>query len=209
MTSLLRTWHLRSAAVIGLFALSHIANHLVSLVGVDAHLRWMDGARLFYRQPVVEGVLLACVTFQAASGMWFVVRGWKGRRGMVPWLQALSGAYLALFLLAHVGAILYGRAVLHLDTNFYYAAAGFYVAPFGLFFAPYYFLGVLALFTHLACAGYWHGRHRTALTRKLILGVPVAAGSMVALLIVLSLDGRIQPVDMPAKYKATYQGEAR
>lgn len=204
-TSSLLAWHRRSAAVIALFALSHIVNHLVSLAGVAAHLRWMDGARLLYRQPLVESVLLACVALQTASGLWFVVRGWKRRLGLVPRLQAVSGAYLALFLLAHVGAVLYGRAILHLDTNFYYAAAGFHVQPWGLLFGPYYFLGVLALFTHLGCAAYRYGRHQTALVRKLLLGLPILLGGVAALLIVLSLDGRIEPVDMPAEYKATFQ----
>lgn len=35
------------------------------------------------------------------------------------------------------------------DTNFYFAAAGFHVPPNQLLFGPYYFLAVLALFTHL------------------------------------------------------------
>jgi succinate dehydrogenase/fumarate reductase cytochrome b subunit len=117
-------------------------------------------------------------------------------------LQALSGAYLAFFLLVHVAAILFGRTALKLDTNFYYAAAGFHVAPFQFFFAPYYFLAVLALFTHVGCAVYRRARSPTA--RTLALAVPVGAGAATALLIVLSLAGMLQPVDVPAKYKATY-----
>lgn len=74
---------------------------------------------------------------QAASGSWLLARRWKQRRGKVAWLQALSGAYLAFFLMVHVGAVLFGRTVLKLDTNFYYAAAGLYVPPFQFFFAPY------------------------------------------------------------------------
>jgi hypothetical protein len=204
MRSSLRTWHRRSAAVIVLFAFFHIINHLVSLAGVDAHLRWMDGARIVYRQPFVETLLLTCAAFQVGSGLWFVARGWKARRGLMAWVQALSGAYLAFFLLAHVGAVLYGRAILHLDTNFYYAAAGFYVPPFGFFFAPYYFLAVLALFTHLACAAYWQLQEKTPGVRSLAFVTPVAVGAVAALLIVLSLSGKLRPVDPPAKYKATY-----
>jgi hypothetical protein len=34
----------------------------------------------------------------------------------------------------------------------------------------------------------------------------MAVGSVIALLIVLSLAGLLRPVDVPAKYKATYAG---
>jgi hypothetical protein len=98
-----------------------------------------------------------------------VVSGWRRRRGAVSWLQAGAGAYLGFFLLVHVGAVLYGRVSLSLDTNFYFAAAGFHVPPFPYFFAPYYFLGVAALFTHLGAA-YWRakssGRTSPALFRR-------------------------------------------
>ncbi|MFP5393537.1 MAG: hypothetical protein ACLGI6_18645 [Gammaproteobacteria bacterium] len=205
MTSSMHAWHRRSAAVIGLFAFFHIINHLVSLGGVEAHLHWMDAARRIYRQPLVEAVLLACVAFQIISGIGFVIRGWKARVGWLSWLQAASGAYLALFLLAHVGAVLYGRVQLHLDTNFYFAAAGLYVPPWAWFFAPYYFLGVLALFTHLGCAACWQVRQRDVRRGALALGTACAAGAAIALLIVLSLAGKIEAVEVPAKYMATYQ----
>ena len=200
----LRTFHRSSGIFVGLFAIAHIANHLVSLMGVPAHIAFMEITRHAYRQPVVEVVLLVCVAFQIGSGLWFVARGWRQRRGFVPWLQALSGAYLAFFLAVHVGAVLYGRAVLHLDTNFYYAAAGLHVPPNGLFFAPYYFLAVLALFTHLACAAYWNFGGTAIKRPALFIGLPMLVGAGMSLLIVLSLAGMLQHVDVPAQYKATY-----
>ena len=91
----------------------------------------MRSFRTVYRYPAIEIMLLAAVIFQVFSGIIFLIRGWKQRKGFISWLQAGSGAYLALFLINHVGAVLYGRFILNLDTNFYYAAAGFYVQPFG------------------------------------------------------------------------------
>jgi hypothetical protein len=70
------------------------------------------------------------------------------------------------------------------------------------FFAPYYFFAVLALFTHVGCA--LHRRARPGTARTLAIVLPVAAGAVTALLIVLSLAGMLQPLDVPAKYKATY-----
>jgi|SRR5690242_9211461 succinate dehydrogenase/fumarate reductase cytochrome b subunit len=200
----LRDLHRTSAAVIGVFAVVHIANHLVSLSGVPAHIAFMAAARSVYRELAVESLLLFCVAFQIASGLWLVLRGWRQRAGAVAWLQAISGTYLAFFFLVHIAAILFGRSVLGLDTNFYYAAAGFHVPPYQLFFAPYYFLGVLALFTHLGCAAYRRVDSRPRVVRTLALALPMSVGAVVSLLIGLSLAGHIVPVDIPAKYRATY-----
>lgn len=200
----LRDLHRTSAIVIVIYALMHIGNHLLSLQSVAAHIAFMEAARSVYRFWAVEVLLLFCVAFQIGSGLWFVVRGWKARNGLLPWLQAGSGAYLAFFLLVHVSAVLFGRTVLQLDTNFYFAAAGFHVPPYQFFFAPYYFLAVLALFTHLGCAAYWQFESASRAARVLAVAIPMVLGSVVALLIVLSLAGKFQPVEIPAQYKATY-----
>jgi hypothetical protein len=200
----LRKLHGLSALLIAAYAAVHIANHLIGLDGVESHIAFMRDARLVYRLPAVEALLLLAVAFQIYSGLTFVVSGWKQRQGFMPWLQAGSGAYLAFFFLNHVGAVLFGRAVLHLDTNFYYAAAGFYVPPFQFFFAPYYFLGVLALFIHLGCALYWQLQDKSRSARVLAVVLPTSVGIVVALLIVLSLAGVFYPVQVPPEYKATY-----
>lgn len=200
----IRTLHRTSAILLVAFACIHIANHLASLWGVPSHIAFMQVARSIYRQFAVEIVLLSCVAFQIGSGLWFVIRDWKQRHGVLPWLQAASGAYLAFFLLVHVGAVLYGRSVLQLDTNFYFVAAGFHVPPNQFFFAPYYFFAVFALFTHLGCAAYWQLRAASRITRTISVAVLMVIGSIVSLLIVLSLAGMLQPVEVPTKYKATY-----
>ncbi len=181
----LRTLHRTSAVVIGVFACLHIANHLVALAGVSSHIAFMEVVRTVYRQRAVEILLLFCVSFQVISGLSLVVHGWKQRRGLVSWMQAIAGAYLAFFLCVHVGAILYGRAILNLDTNFYFAAAGFYVAPNQYFFAPYYFFAVLALFTHLGCAAYCRVREQSRITRTLSIVLPAGVGAVVSALIAL------------------------
>ena len=200
----LRKLHALSAIFIAAFACLHIANHLVGLTGAQTHIAFMEAARSVYRFPVFEAVLLGCVLFQIVSGLTFVIRGWKQRRGLVPWVQALSGAYLSFFLVVHVSAVLVGRSVLNLDTNFYFAAAGFHVPPMQFFFAPYYFLAVVALFTHLGCAAYWRFQDRPRVSRALAVAVPFAVGTVASLLIVLSLAGLLYPLEVPAEYKASY-----
>lgn len=200
----LRTLHGFSALLLVAYAAVHIANHLVGLAGIEAHIAFMRDFRSVYRIPVVEAMLLAAVAFQIYSGLTFVVRGWKQRQGLVPWLQAGSGAYLAFFFLNHVGAVLFGRTVLDLDTNFYFAAAGFHVPPFQYFFAPYYFLAVLALFTHLGCALYWQLQAKPRFARGVAVALPVVVGLAVSSLIVLNLAGVFYRVDIPPEYKATF-----
>ena len=200
----MRKAHGLSALLLAAYTLVHVVNHLVGLTGIEAHTAFMQSFRSVYRNPAIEVVLVGAVALQIYSGLTFVVRGWKQRQGLMPWLQAGSGAYLAFFFLNHVGAVLFGRFVLNLDTNFYFAAAGFYVPPFQLFFAPYYFLAVLTLFTHLGCALYWKLHAKSQAARVAAAALPASVGFVVSLLIVLSLAGVFYPVQVPPEYKAVY-----
>jgi succinate dehydrogenase/fumarate reductase cytochrome b subunit len=199
----LRTLHALAAAVLTLFASAHIANHLVALAGAPAHIAFMEAARAIYRHPVCETLLLACVAMQIITGAALVRRGWKSRRGRIPWLQAISGTYLAFFLMVHVGAVMTGRA-LGLDTNFYFAAAGFQVPLLRYFFLPYYGLAVIAFFCHLACAGYWLAQGRSRPVRRLAFAAPLAFGLCAALLILLCLDGLLIRFEVPGRYLEPY-----
>jgi succinate dehydrogenase/fumarate reductase cytochrome b subunit len=201
------TFHRSAAVIVALFLAMHMANHLASLAGVTAHLRFMEAARTIYRQPLVETVLLLAVAAQAASGLWLVRAGWKTRAKPIAWLQAASGAYLALFLFIHVAAVLFGRAVSGLDTNFHFAAAGLHVPPYPWFFAPYYFLAVLALFTHLGCA---LSRHVGPAPRVRALAVALALGlgAVMSSLVLAALMGKLYPYEVPQIYKNTFQSAA-
>ena len=201
----MRKFHRLSACVLAAYILLHLGNHLVALAGAHAHIAFMEAIRPLYRHAVVEPVLLACVLFQCGSGIWMVLQKWKKRYGLVAWLQAGSGIYLALFLLFHVGAVLFGRAVLKLDTNFYFAAAGLARMPYELFFAPYYFFSVCALFTHLGCALYWQVATRSPTVRSLAIAIPAGIGLLAALLINLALAGKLHPLDIPAQYLSIYR----
>jgi succinate dehydrogenase/fumarate reductase cytochrome b subunit len=196
--------HRLSAIVLASYTCVHIINHLVGVVGVEAHIRFMNTARLVYRSQAIEALLLFAVAIQIVSGFNLIVRGWKKRSGSISWLQTISGAYLIFFLLNHVIAVIIGRNVLHLDTNFYYAAVGFHVSPFQFFFAPYYFLAVLCLFVHLGCAGYWRFPINSS-ARILSIALPSGIGLVVSLTIVLSLAGMFYPPNIPREYRTFYE----
>lgn len=197
----LRGLHRLSAILIGVFLLLHMANHLAGLSGQEAHMTFMAKARAFYRHPAIEIPLIGLLLWQVGSGLRMLVRGWAKRRGAVAWLQAISGGYLAFFLLNHVGAVVAGRTLLGLDTDFRFAAAGFFASPWQWFFAPYYFLGVVSLFVHVGCAVYWNvdWSGRTVLLSGISL-----LGAAFATSLVLALSGTLYPVDVPANYLATY-----
>jgi hypothetical protein len=101
---------------------------------------------------------------------------------------------LALFVLNHVGAVWAGRLVLGLDTNYHFAIAGFH-AGYAAFFVPYYFLGVAALFLHIACALAWRLRDRAVPITVGALGIGLAAGFVN----VMATDAAI-----PARYLEAY-----
>lgn len=202
---MLHTLHRTAACVIGVYVAIHIFNHLLAIQSVEAHIDFMDAFRTIYRVPIVEGVLLACAAFQIGSGLYFIKSRWGQRRGVFERVQAVSGGYLAFFLLVHVGAVLFGRAALNLDTNFYYAAAGMHLPLFQWYFLPYYFLAVLAIFGHVACAVHWLTRNRFSMATRNNFGVTVlVVGIAIGALIVAAFAGGFHPVPIPDAYKATY-----
>lgn len=200
----LRRFHRFSAFAIAAYLILHLSNHIVGLAGQQYHQDFMVAIRPIYRNPVVEPLLLVFLLFQIGSGMTMVVRSWRTRRGWVAWAQALSGAYLAVFLLNHVISVFIGRYALSLDTDFRFAAAGMHVSPFEWFFAPYYFLSIAALFTHVGCAFYWQLHSNNLRAARIGLFAFSAGGMIFGIAMVASLGGVLYPVDIPDAYLSTY-----
>ena len=200
---MLHRLHRISALLISLYVLFHLTNHLFALEGIEAHIDTMRSFRQVYRSALVEPLLLACVLFQVASGITFILRRRGQRRGFFDHAQAISGGYLAFFLLFHVGAVLYGRSQ-GLDTNFNFAAATLNLNAFPVFFAPYYTLAVVAYFTHLACGLRWLLRARfPAATLDRAAGALMTLGLLLGLTVVATFSGAFYPVQIPAEYCVT------
>ena len=143
--------HYYSGIMISVFVAIHLINHLMLYRGEQAHIRFMETARYFYRNPFIETLLLAAVAVQAISGILLASKKWNDRNTIFDKLHIYSGLYLAIFLTGHVLAVLAGRYIMKLDTNLYYGATGLNNNPVYFFYFPYYALLIISFFTHIAC----------------------------------------------------------
>lgn len=196
---LVRIAHRVSAVLLAVFLAVHLLNHVAGLWGVAAHLDFMDGARLVYRSPALEPVLLAAALVQIVTGVAQVRAGWGTRRGFWQRTQAASGLYLAFFLANHTFWVLVARLGYGLDSNFHLAATFLTIWPLPILFAPYYALGVFALFAHLACAAHFRIRGRTG---ERVGQAFVAGGAVLAVVIVAVFMGAFYDIHLPPAYRA-------
>lgn len=194
-----RVAHRVSAALLALFLAAHLVNHVAALWGVAAHLAFMAGARLVYRSPVLEPLLLVAALVQIVTGVEQVRAGWGARRGFWQRTQAVSGLYLAFFLANHTLWVLVARLGYGLDSNFYLAATFLTIWPLPFLFAPYYALGVFALFAHLACAAHFRIQGRTG---DRVGQAFVACGAVLAGVIVAVFMGAFHDIHLPPAYRA-------
>lgn len=149
----LRRTHRSSALILAAFLFFHLINHLMGIGGADLHIRVMSVLRTVYRFWFVEAILLTSCVVQIASGL---MLAWAKRteRQFFSRLQIVSGLYLSFFIVFHVRAVLMGRFVWNVDTDFHFAAWGVKNYPSMIFFVPYYGLSIAALFAHLASVHY-------------------------------------------------------
>jgi hypothetical membrane protein len=113
-----------------------------------------------------------------------------------------SGLYLAVFFIIHVGAVLGGRLLLDLDTNFYFGVAGLNTYPFNIFFIPYYSLAIISFFGHIAAI------HTKKMTIKMVGLSPktqsfaiLIIGFVVAFILMYGLTNQWNGVVIPEAYK--------
>jgi hypothetical protein len=149
-----RVIHGLSAAILSLYVLFHIANHLFGLVGQDAHAAVMKIGRVVYRSNLGEPLLVIAMLFQVGSGLYLAWRWSAAPQSFHRTYQVASGAYLSLFILGHMNSVfIYARTFLGIPTDWNFAIG----APTGLFhdawnirLLPHYALGVFFVLSHVA-----------------------------------------------------------
>jgi len=142
--------HFISGSILTIFVCAHLFNHCYSVMGADKHIELMAALRYFYRNTFVEIILLLTVAIQIFSGLELFIRKLKIVVTKFEKLQIWTGLYLAIFFAIHLSAVLAGRLLFKLDTNYYFGVAGLNSFPFNLFFIPYYALAIMSFFGHIA-----------------------------------------------------------
>lgn len=195
--------HYISGLVLSLFVGAHVCNHLLALWGPELHIHAMEYLRMVYRLPVLEGLLLWAASVQIYSGIRLVLKKGFRQATLFGKLHVYSGVVLGFFLLMHTIATVGGRFAFSVDTNFYYAAMVVNLLPFAWFYLPYYLLGVLSFFVHVACI------HRIKMggfqgtpTLNWDMWVMIGMGFCVGILILMGLTDFGRGIDIPEAYRA-------
>ena len=144
-----------AATVIAGFLLLHFANHLAGLWSAETHLTVMESLRKWYRNALVEPVLVTLMLFMVTSG--FVLLRARLTRGadFFGTLQTTTAACLLLFIPGHMNSVfVYQRWFAGKESDFWFASGGpggLLADPWSVRLIPHYFLGVWAIATHAAC----------------------------------------------------------
>ena len=197
---MVRKAHRWNAVLLGSFLAVHLVSHIFGVLGPDSHSLVLNVVRPLYRNALVEPLLLAAFAVQIGLGsalVWKrattgIDRGW----GMV---QIISGIYLALFILAHTSSALFARYANDLDTNFWWPASTLSKIQLGIFFYPYYFLGISALFAHLAAA-----LHFRSAPIDIVRGL-AATGTLIAVIVLSGFGGWYREFSVPVEYMKAFE----
>ena len=169
----------------------------MALQGIDTHLAALAFVQQFYKNKIIEPLLIIAIAAQAYVGGRLLLQRMKWpKKNIWVWTQILSGGYLLMFLILHTSAALITQYFVGLDTNFYWAAGTVNTPPILYGFMPYYFLAVFSLFTHIAAALYLKGSHGG----KTLAPYIVALGFAIAIIIVAIFAGVFYEIELPQKY---------
>ena len=193
--------HYFSGVLISFFVGLHLFNHLYSILGADAHIEMMNDLRVVYRNIIAETILLFAVIIQVFSGIKLFFKKRKNVTDFFEKLQIWTGLYLAIFFFIHLSAVLSGRLILNLDTNFYFGVAGLNIFPLNLFFIPYYGLAIISFFGHISAV------HSKKMKNKIIGIEPniqsyiiLIIGIILTLVIFYGLTNEFNGVEIPKEY---------
>lgn len=140
-------------AILVIFILPHLGNHLAGIISGADHIEVMKLLRLDYRNTIVEPLLLTLIAFQLMSGFVLLRRRLSRRSDFFGTLQTLTGFYVGIYLLGHSTAVFAARgAGTHTDWNWLTSddrGLLYYLSSFSL--VGHYWVGPIAFITHIAC----------------------------------------------------------
>jgi succinate dehydrogenase/fumarate reductase cytochrome b subunit len=132
------------------FLLAHLINHVLAIWSVKLHGSAMEWLRLWYRSEYAEPFLFVLLLVMVATGAPLVAN--HSRRSSDPFrvVQMATGVYIAVFLCAHLFAVLGARRA-GVETDWLFATG-----PNGLLdgrgmLVPYYIFAVFFVVLHVGC----------------------------------------------------------
>lgn len=174
-------------AILGLFIVPHLGNHLTGFVSGADHIGVMKLVRLVYRNAVIEPLLITLIAFQIMSGFILVRRRLNRTNDFFGTLQTMTGIYVGCYFLGHMTAVFSARGA-GTDTNWNWLTSDdkgllFHLSSFSL--AGHYWVGPIAIVTHVACGLRMvmleHGVAERGATRAAwtLIGLGVAGSSVI------------------------------
>jgi succinate dehydrogenase/fumarate reductase cytochrome b subunit len=141
--------HRISAVLLAVFVLAHVVNQALAFVSLPAYTAMRSVMRVASRQPATYTLIVAAVAIQiatgAAMGMKHVRAGAVARN-----LQAVSGWYLAAFLLIHVfSGLLVSQPQAATTTATAVSQLNLLASPRAAAALPFLLLGVAAFLFHV------------------------------------------------------------
>jgi hypothetical protein len=178
-------------AILLLFVGPHIGNHLAGFWSGSVHTEIMNAARRVYRDEFVQPILLALIGFQILSGI--VLVRWKMRMpsDIFGTVQAMCGAYIRVYFLAHMTAVFAARYA-DVDTNWAWLTRqnnSMLGSLSNLRLIAHYWAGPIAIVAHVACglrAVLLQHNVSTATANRLALAL-IALGVVASSLIIAAL----------------------
>jgi len=132
------------------FLLAHLVNHDVALWSVKLHRVVMEWLRLWYRSEWLEPVLLTLLLVMVATGVPMVVDHSRRSADVFRIIQMATGVYLAIFLCAHVLAVLGARRA-GIETDWRFATGANGLLDGRCMLIPYYIYATFFSTLHVGC----------------------------------------------------------
>ena len=142
-----------ACAILLLFVVPHIVNHIIGFWNGAAHIETMNAVRLLYRGDNMQPILLALIGFQILSGTALVRRRMRLPGDFIGSLQTMTGVYVGIYFLAHMTAVFAARYA-GTDTNWNWLTNNGHVMLSSLStlrLIAHYWVGPIAILTHVGC----------------------------------------------------------
>jgi len=142
-----------ASVILLLFIGPHIVNHVAGFWNGPVHIVIMNLVRHVYRDDIVQPVLLALIGFQILSGTALVRRRMSMPSDFLGTMQTMSGVFVGVYFLAHTTAVFATRHA-GTDTNWIWLTSpndSMLVSLSNLRLIAHYWVGPIAIFTHVAC----------------------------------------------------------